>query len=130
MLKLGFVSSSAFNRIQTFHAVPAVKELWQKMNEEIWQTLKVEDLVLCGVARMDLLRFSAKYCVCVLMDHYLSIITDLENVEKCEAGGTSTVMEKMGLKRLMERIIGQLKIKELVTDASASIVKLLRDMKG
>ena len=72
------LSSSTFNRIQTFHAVPAVKELWQKMKEEIWQTLKEEDLVLCGDARMDSPGFSAKYCVYVLMDHHLSIITDLE----------------------------------------------------
>lgn len=130
MLKLGFVSSSTFNRIQTFHAVPAVKELWKKMKEEIWQTLEEENLVLCGDARMDSPGFSAKYSVYVLMDHYLSIITDLEVVDKREAGGSSPVMEKMGLKRLMERIIGQLKIKELVTDASATIMKLLRDMKG
>ena len=38
-------------------------------------------------------------------------------------------MEKMALKRLMERIIEKLKIKEVVTDAS-STTKLLRDMKG
>ena len=62
--------------------------------------------------------------------HYLDIITDLEVVDKHEAGGTSTVMEKMALKRLMERIIEKLRIKEVVTDASSTIMKLLREMKG
>ena len=33
MLRLALVSISTFNRIQTFHAVPAVKELWEKMKE-------------------------------------------------------------------------------------------------
>ena len=130
MLRLAFVSSSTFNRIQTFHAVPAVKELWEKMKEQIWQTFQDEDLVLCGDARMDSPGFSAKYCAYILMDQYLDIITDLEIVDKREAGGTSTVMEKMALKRLMERIIEKLKIKEVVTDASSTIIKLLRDMKG
>ena len=55
---------------------------------------------MCGDARMDSPGFSAKYCACISMDHYLDIITDLEVVDKREAGGTSTVMEKMALKRL------------------------------
>ena len=53
MLRLALVSISTFNRIQTFHAVPAVKELWEKMKEQIWQTFQDKDLVLCGDARMD-----------------------------------------------------------------------------
>lgn len=132
MLRLAFVSSSTFNRIQTLHAVPAVKELWKEMKEEIWETFQDEDLVFCGDARMDLPGFSTKYCTYILMDHYLNtgIVTDLEVVDKHEAGGTSTVMEKMALKRLMERVIDKLKIKEVVTDASSTIIKLLRDMKG
>ena len=109
MLRLALVSISTLNRIQTFHAVPAVKELWEKMKEQIWQTFQDKDLVLCGDARMDSPGFSAKYCAYILMDHYLDVITDFqEAVDKCEARGTSTVMEKMALKRLMERIIEKL----------------------
>lgn len=51
-------------------------------------------------------------------------------MDKREAGGTSTVMEKMPLKRLLERTIENLKVMELVTDASSSIIKLVRDTKG
>jgi len=80
------------------------------MKEQIWQTFQGKDLVLCGDARMDSPGFSAKYCPYILMDPYLDIITDLEAVDKREAGETSTVMEKMALKRLMERIIEKLKI--------------------
>jgi len=32
-----------------------------------------------------------------MMEHYLNIIVDLEVVDKWEAGGTSTLMEKNGL---------------------------------
>ena len=79
---------------------------------------------------MDSPGFSAKYCAYILMDHYLDIITDLEVVDHCKAGGTSTVMEKIALKRLMKRIIEKLRMKEVVTDASSTIMKLLREMKG
>ena len=48
VLRLAFVSSATFNRIQTFHAVPVVKELWGKMKDGIWQAIKDENLVLCG----------------------------------------------------------------------------------
>ena len=60
----------------------------------------------------------------------ISAKTDIEVVDKREPGGTSTVMEKMGLKRIMERMMEKLKIKEVVTDASNVIIKLLRDLTG
>ena len=81
------------------------------MKEQIWQTFQDKDLVFCGDARMDSPGFSAKYCAYILIDHHLDIhvITDFqEAVDKCEARGTSTVMEKMSLKRLMERFIEKL----------------------
>lgn len=130
MLNMSFVSSATFNRIQSLYAVPVVKDFWAEMKEKIWEVFKDEALLLCGDARMDSPGFSAKYCVYTIMDHYLDIITDVEIVDKREAGGTSTVMEKMGLKRIMERMMEKLKIKEVVTDASNVIIKLLRDLKG
>lgn len=51
-------------------------------------------LVLCGDGRMDSPGFSAKYCLYTMMDQYLNVIIDLEVVDKREAGGTSTLMEK------------------------------------
>ena len=127
---MGFVSSATFNRIQGLYAVPVIKDFWAEMKEKIWEVFKDEALLLCGDARMDSPGFSAKYCVYLIMDHYLNIITDVEIVDKREAGGTSTAMEKMGLKGLVERMMEKLKIKEMVTDASNVIIKLLRDLKG
>lgn len=47
-----------------------------------------------------------------------------------KSGGVSSTMEKLGLRRLMERMMKELRITETVTDASAMIIKLLRDLKG
>ena len=62
MLRVAFVSSATFNCIQTLHAVPVAKELWKKMKDGIWQTIKGENLALFRDARMDSPGFSAKYC--------------------------------------------------------------------
>ena len=61
--------------------------------------------------------FSAKHCL-YTMDHFLDIIVDVEVVDKGEAGGTSSIMEKMGWKRIFERMVGILNLQELVTDSS------------
>lgn len=129
-LNLNFVSQSTFSRIQTHYVIPSIKELWGKMKEKIWNLFRKENLVMCGDGRMDSPGFSAKYCLYVMMDHCLDLIVDCEEVDKREAGGTSLLMEKMGCKRIFERMIGVLDAQELVTDASSVIMKMVRELKG
>ena len=129
-LNLNFVSQSSFTRIQTNYIIPSIKDLWGRMKERIWNLFQRENLVMCGDGRMDSPGFSAKYCFYVMMDHYLDVIVDCEVVDKRETGGTSTLMEKMGCKRILERMIGILNTSELVTDASSVIMKMVRELKG
>ena len=56
--------------------------------------------------------------------------TDLEVIDKRETGGNSAVMEREGLRRLLERLMSELPLNELCTDASSTTIKLVRDMKG
>ena len=86
--------------------------------------------MVCGDGRMDSPGLSAKYCVYTMMEHYLNVIIDVEIIDKREAGGTSCLMEKMGCKRLLERMMNSLKLGELVTDASSVIMKMVRELKG
>lgn len=100
------------------------------MKELVWKVFKDDILVICGDGRMDSPGFSAKYCVYTMMEHYLNIIVDLEVVDKREAGGTPTLMEKMGCKRLLERLMTKLNLGEFVSDASPVIMKMVRELKG
>ena len=68
---------------------------------------------------------SAKYGTYVLMEQFLGVIVDIEIIDKRETGGVSTNMEMTGLRKLLERIVGK-----LGTDASTSIIALIRKMKG
>ena len=46
-------------------------------------------------------------------------------IDKRETGGNSTVMERVGLRRLLERVMNELPLNELCTDASSTIIKLV-----
>ena len=116
-LSCSSVSCATFNRIQSLYTVPVVKDLWGRMKDKLWEMFSKETLVMSDDGRMDSPGFSAKYCVYTSMDHCLHTVLDLEVVDKRETGGNSTIMEKMALKRLLERIMAKLSIGDLVTDA-------------
>ena len=86
--------------------------------------------MLCGDGRSDSLGFPAKYGTYVLMEQFLEVIVDIEVIDKRKTGGVSTNMEVAGLKMLLERIVGNLMVSEVVTDASTAIMALVRRMKG
>ena len=65
------------------------------------------------------------------MEQFLVVIVDIEATDKRETGGISTNMEVVcTLNNFLERIVGKLLAAEIVTDASAAVMKLVRDMKG
>ena len=58
----------------------------------------------------------------------MEVIVDQEVVDKRETGGISTNMEFYGVKKILERICGQIMVAEIVTDASAAVIALVRKM--
>lgn len=129
-LNWNFVSQTHFTRTQSLYAIPSIKDFWLRMKTMLWEVFKNESLVLSGDGRMDSPGFSAKYCLYVMMHTFLNVILDVEVVDKREASGTSTLMEKIGCKRILERANSVLNISELVTDASSTIIKMLKELKG
>ena len=130
-LGLSIISSNTFTRFQKHCAAPVVKEIWDEMNSLITSILRqYDDLCLCGDGRNDSPGHSARYCVYTLMEHASKVVVDMAVVDKRETGGNSVVMEKEGLRRLLEKMASVLPFSELATDASSTIMKLVRDMKG
>ena len=125
-----FVSQTHFTRTQSLYAIPSIKDFWSRMKTLLWEVFKNESLVLSGDGRMDSPGFSAKYCLYVMMHTFLNVILDVEVVDKRETSGTSTLMEKTGCKRILERANSVLNVSELVTDASSTIIKMLTELKG
>ena len=130
-LGLNIISVNTFTRFQKHCAAPVVNEIWGKMNSLVISILKeYDDLCLCGDGRNDSPGHSARYCVYTLMEHATKVVVDMAVIDKRETGGNSVTMEKEGLRRLLERMATLLPFNELTTDASSSIMKLVRDMKG
>ncbi|KAL9987031.1 hypothetical protein ACROYT_G001266 [Oculina patagonica] len=73
---------------------------------------------------MDSPGFSAKYCLYTMMDHFLELFVNVEVVDKREAGGTSSLMEKMGCKRILERMVRIVKCWNTFLDVWHKSVKL------
>ena len=101
------------------------------MNGLIVNILKqYEEICLCGDGRNDSPGHSARYCVYTLMEHATKVVVDMAVVDKRETGGNSVTVEKEGLRRLLEKMATVLPFSEITTDASSSIMKLVREMRG
>ena len=74
--------------------------------------------------------FSNRHCVYVLREQFMSVVVDMEVVDKRETKGVSTDMEREGLRRLLLRHKQGLDISELITDASFVIQMFVKDYKG
>ena len=128
---LNLISVSTFNRFQKHCAEPVVRDIWQKMNSLIQKILNhYDEICLCGDGRNDSPGHSARYCVYTLMEHATNVIVDFEVVDSRETGGNSVNMEREGLRRLLEKMASTMPFSELTTDASSSIMKLVRETKG
>ena len=107
-LGLASVSRSTCMRIQKKYVVPEVERFWKDMKASIWKTFNGESIVLCADGRNDSPGHSAKYCVYVLMEQFVRVVVDIDVVDKRETGGVSTNIEVYGIKKLLERVVGEI----------------------
>ncbi len=63
------------------------------------------------------------------MENFLKVIVDLEVLHVRETKGNSVQMEKEGLIRVLQRLMKLLDIKDLTTDASTTVINLIKEMK-
>ena len=124
-LGLSFPSKSTFFRVQRLYVIPAVTEWWKWQQEIIFEELKDQDLVVAGDGQCDSPGFTAKNLCYYLMDVTTSYIIELEVLDKRETNMKSVMMEKQALQNILLRLRRLLTITEVVTNASASIKKLI-----
>lgn len=130
-LGMQIISESSFLRFQKHCAAPVIEEIWSAMNDLVKQIFKdYEGICLCGDGRNDSPGHSARYCVYTLVEHFTSAVVDFSVIDKRETGGNSTTMEKEALRRLLEKLAVSFPFDELTTDASPTVIKLVRELKG
>ncbi len=130
-LGLQIISESSFLRFQKHCATPVIEEIWSEVNDLVKEIFKdYEGICLCGDGRNDSPGHNARYCVYTLVEHFTSAVVDFSVIDNRETGGNSVTMEKEALKRLMEKLALSFPFHELTTDASTTVIKLVRDLKG
>ena len=113
-----------------------MKKKWSQSNTAKHKNLRLlysivyrfagRNLVLSGDGRCDSPGSSAKFCTYTLMEEETGTILHMEHINKTEVFNKSPNMEREALRRSLEYIsCTNLKIVELTTDASTSIISMM-----
>lgn len=130
-LSLAVPDRSVFCRNQRLFYLPVILTMWHDMKSKLLETLNpYKEIIIGGDGRNDSPGFSARFCVYVAMDLFTKLVIDMEILDKRETGGASTNMEREGLTRILLRLMEQIDIGEIATDASSSIMKRISELKG
>ena len=95
------------------------------MRKELIKEFEGQDVVLGGDGQCDSPGFNAKNICYFLAEVGTGYIIDVEILDKRHVGLISTNMEKEAIRRGLEKVTKELKVVELVTDASTSIKALM-----
>ena len=125
-LGVKIISRSTFMQVQKRYIIPVIEQFWTQLKHDIWHLFKGETTILCEDGRNDSPGYSGKYCVYVLKEKFVVVIMDLVVVDKRETGGVSANMKVFGLQKLLERLVGEIVLSEIVTDASSAIIALVK----
>ncbi len=130
-LQLCIPSSSVFCRDQRLFHIPVIMNMWETMKNTVEEILSPYDgLILGGDGRNDSPGFSARFGTYFTMDLITKVIVDMEVLHKRHTGGILTNMEREARTTILLRLMKKFDIGEFVTDASSSIIKRIRDLKG
>ncbi|XP_071852468.1 uncharacterized protein [Apostichopus japonicus] len=126
-MNLKCISKDTFFRVQKLYVAPAVEEMWEKMQETLFSSLKDKEVVVSGDARNDSPGHSAQYCTYTMMEESGGKVLHMEIVDVREAAGKSPNMEKIGFTRSMDFLMERINVKEVVTDGHIQIAALMRN---
>lgn len=129
-MSLAFPSESTYFRMQRLYLLPAIDEWWHWMRCGLIDEFKGKDVIVGGDGQCDSPGFSAKNLCYFLMEVTSGYILEVQIQDKRHVGLASTNMEKQALKIALTRLNESLKVVEIVTDASASIKKLISKLKS
>ena len=83
------------------------------------------ELVVSGDGRCDSPGKSAKFCTYTLMEKSTNAIIHSETVDKQDVQNKSPNMEQEAVLRSLDHLKGKIEIKEITTDCSTSVTKML-----
>ena len=124
ILNLEFLSKCSYYRFQRLYVIPEINDWWYWIRIEILREFSCQDVV-GGDGQCDSPGFNAKNLCYFLVEVNSNYILDIEVLDKRHVGLISTNMEKETVKKSLDRLQKDVKVIELVTDASTTIKSLL-----
>ena len=124
-LNLEFISSSTYHRFQRVYLLPEVNDWLSWIRKEVLAEFSGKEIVVGGDGQCDSPGFNAKNLCYFIVEESTNLILDIEVLDKRHVGLVSTNMEKEAVNRCLDRLSMDVKISELVTDASTSVKALL-----
>ncbi|KAI8509538.1 hypothetical protein Bbelb_133860 [Branchiostoma belcheri] len=131
-MNLGCVCETTFLRVQRQYCVPVIETFWQRKLQALVREMKRRDkVVLLGDGRMDSPGHSAQYCTYTVLDGNTRAIVAVEVVDKRQTDRKSSIMEKRGFEKAMDKLLeARVPIEEVCTDAHPQIGALMNADKG
>lgn len=125
-LRIPMITLRTFNLMQSNYLVPAVKNVWEKTQQQLLKSLAGKNCVLGGDARCCSPGHTAKFSSYAIMDLQTSKILDVKLVQVSEVKN-SNAMELEGLKRCLAFLKQFINIISLTTDRHIMVKKYLAD---
>uniref|UniRef100_A0A671USX1 Uncharacterized LOC115574863 n=1 Tax=Sparus aurata TaxID=8175 RepID=A0A671USX1_SPAAU len=124
-MNMGMVDHTSFYNIQDTYCVDTIKECWEEKRAESIERLQTRDVVIVADGRMDSPGYCAQYCTYTAMENDSQEIISIVTVDKRETGRNSVVMEKEAFVRTVDRLLEEVKLVEVCTDAHVQISALM-----
>ena len=124
-MNLEFLSKSTYYRYQRLYLIPEINQWWSEMRSDILKEFSGKDVVIGGDGQCDSPGFNAKNLCYFMMEVNSNYILNIEVLDKRHVGLISTNMEKEAVQRSLDQLAEEIKVVELVTDASTSVKALL-----
>eukprot|EP00105_Crassostrea_gigas_P038421 XP_019922569.1 PREDICTED: uncharacterized protein LOC105327681 [Crassostrea gigas] len=127
-LKLPFLSSSSFTKIQRRYVIPAIEEVWENHQGHILEEFRDKDVVILGDGRMDSPGHCAQYCTYTFMENESKKILCILTMDKRMTGKNSCTLEKACFQKGLQFLLQSgIHVVEVVTDAHVQIESLMKN---
>ncbi|XP_073730808.1 uncharacterized protein [Misgurnus anguillicaudatus] len=126
-MNMGFLGKDTFFKIQDTYCIGAIKNVWEEKRSAAIQRVKNKDgIVILADGRMDSPGYCAQYCSYTAMENDSKKIISVVTIDKRQTSRNSVIMEKEAFVRTMDKLLGEVKIAEICTDAHTQIASVMR----
>jgi hypothetical protein len=120
-----FLSKSCYVRFQRLYLIPEINDWWCWIRRELFNEFPGQDIVVGGDGQCNSPGINAKNLCYFMVEVNSSCILDIEILDKRHVGLISTNMEKEAVRRSLNRLQDDVKVVEVVIDASTSVKSFL-----